>query len=62
MAKCGTVGKVKFPNQMEAQLAIANIAKSAALHPKQKYREVPTRAYACKFCKGWHLTSQAKNQ
>lgn len=29
---------------------------------KKKGKEIGLRAYPCRFCKGWHLTSSQENQ
>lgn len=55
--KCSTTGKDRFPSSMEANLAIADVQLNAKHHRKGKYREEPTRAYCCEFCRGWHMTS-----
>lgn len=62
MARCSTTGKTKYPNRLEADLAIADIGRAVAHHRKNKNRETPTRSYRCEFCRSWHMTSQDKNQ
>jgi len=44
--------KSRYPNEERARLAIENIQEAT-----QGLR-VPTRAYFCVHCYGWHLTSQ----
>lgn len=44
-------GKVRYPDQKEAQLALAVIKGRA--NPKH----TENRAYHCPICNGWHLTS-----
>lgn len=60
--KCSRTGKPMFPNELEANLALADIQRSNAHHRRRKYREEPVRSYPCEFCHQWHLTSQDKNQ
>ena len=47
--KCG---KTRFRDEISAKIAMSKIAvKSTEL-------KIPTRAYRCPLCSGWHLTSQ----
>lgn len=55
---CTTTGKVKFPNQLECDMAIADIQHRNSHHRRRKYREEPVRSYVCPHCKSWHMTSQ----
>ena len=50
-------GKQIFPNQLEADLAIADVHRSNSHHRHRKYREEPQRSYKCNHCTGWHFTS-----
>jgi hypothetical protein len=45
-------GKQRFPDRVAALVSMADIRQ-------RSHRDVvPTRAYRCPFCKGWHLTSR----
>lgn len=47
--KCG---KTRFRDEIAAKIAMSKIqVKSTEI-------KVPTRAYRCHLCSGWHLTSQ----
>ncbi len=47
--KCG---KTRFRDEIAAKIAMSKIeVKSTEL-------KIPTRAYRCPLCSGWHLTSQ----
>ena len=48
--------KVKFGTELEAIFA-----RDDAINSKNPNRK-EIRYYYCIFCKGWHLTSQIKNQ
>lgn len=57
-SKCSKVGKDKFPNKLEADLAIVDIQISNSHHRRRKYRDEPQRSYLCGSCKHWHMTKQ----
>jgi hypothetical protein len=46
--------KARFINADAADDQLLQIARTDGVRPKR-----PVRAYACPFCAGWHLTSQA---
>jgi hypothetical protein len=60
--KCSISGKDKFPSQLEAELAIADIHRSNSHHRHRKFREEPQRAYECDRCGSWHITSQSESE
>ena len=47
--------KKQFQSEKQAKTAIRTIKKNS------KRSHIPTRAYFCKDCKTWHLTSLTKN-
>lgn len=47
-AKCKTTKKVRFGSRLDARIALAE----AQVDRDEK------RVYRCRFCLGWHLTSQ----
>lgn len=52
--KCPTTGKVRYLDRIAAQLALADIQRQdRTSRPKGE-----KRAYYCKACQGWHLTSR----
>jgi hypothetical protein len=51
MMACRT-GKRRYPDELEARLALARIAQLDVEHRAEQ------RAYFCEFCCGWHLTHQ----
>lgn len=55
---CSKDNKPSFPNELEANLAIADIQRSNSHNRHRKFREEPTRSYPCGTCQGWHITSQ----
>lgn len=58
---CNRSKKTKFPDAIAAKLALANIQRFGdddVHHGGKK----PIREYRCEFCKGYHLTSQPKNE
>lgn len=59
---CSTTKKDKFPNELEANLALADIQRSNTHHRRRKYRDEPTRSYLCGACGGWHLTSMTRDE
>ena len=54
---CTTSTKKRFPNRLEAELALADIHRSNSHHRHHRYREEPIRSFECDSCGGWHLTS-----
>lgn len=54
---CTATGKLRFPDKLEADLALADTQRSNTHHRRRKYREEPIRSYLCNACKGHHLTS-----
>ena len=50
----GCKGKVRYSTKDEAYLAIYNHMVEA------RWGNTPIRAYKCKYCKGFHLTSELK--
>lgn len=59
---CSIANKDSFPNELEANLALADIHRSNAHHRRRKYREEPVRSYPCDSCGGWHLTSMTLDE
>lgn len=51
LPRCANTGKVQFPTQVSA---------TAACDRRMALGFQYMRAYECKFCGGWHLTSQEK--
>ena len=45
--------------KMGALYSIAN-AQHTKKNKKNKYDKIPVRAYYCKWCKGYHLSSQQR--
>lgn len=60
--KCSRTNKTRFPNELEAKIAMANIQRKNSHFRHQKSREDPTRVYRCEFCGDWHMTSQTKDR
>lgn len=52
MSAC--TGKRRFATEIDAKIALSRIDRAGDDQDRQK---VPSRAYRCKSCKGWHLTS-----
>ncbi len=59
VAACPT-GKVRYPDEERARDALASTLLARVLRDDQRRRE--TRAYACRDCRGWHLTSTPDRQ
>lgn len=55
MSSCGD--KRRFRSKLDAQMALARIRGRT----ENESHDIPTRAYRCPHCKGWHLTSQPKD-
>lgn len=49
---CPITGKTRFKDQARAQRRLEQIADHPSSGPK------PVRAYPCRGCSGWHLSSQ----
>ena len=47
-----TCKKVKFVNDQES------LKKLSFIQEKSKRKVIPVRAYLCKYCNKWHLTSR----
>lgn len=58
MTKCRK-SKSVIATQAEAEAMIRRLWKSAAARSRAK---IPTRAYYCNSCSGWHLTAMPRNQ
>ena len=52
-------GKDRYPNKAAANRRL-NIIWRNAVRGNQRASKMPCRAYRCKVCKGYHLTSQPK--
>jgi hypothetical protein len=48
--------KVKYDSQRDAAVALKLVKKSSSRS------HIPRRAYYCKFCKGYHLTSRTQKK
>jgi len=59
MTHCPVTGKARFRNQGDAKDALlhAAFARAVTLGSEATRRE-EVRAYWCRHCHGWHLTSQ----
>lgn len=53
-SKSRTCGKKRYYSMLEAKLALADLERKDSTRRGKQER----RAYYCKFCKGYHLTSQ----
>lgn len=66
LSKCSATGKTRFPTPGDAKKAILHLKHKNKLYDnvsskRYKHRRgkaVQCRFYVCKFCKGYHLTSQ----
>lgn len=47
-------GKVKYANKADANTVIKTLKR------KSRRSKIPSRAYFCTDCGGWHLTSKPK--
>lgn len=47
-------GKSRFPNKVEAMIALADTTR-----PTAKHGRFEQRIYLCPMCAGWHMTSQS---
>ena len=50
-------GKVRFPNELEAMIALASATRPGRSNDQLRYKE-ETRYYKCPLCHGWHLTAR----
>lgn len=50
-------GKRRFLDEIAAMMALTKIGEYGMDRGKK-----PTRAYSCRLCDGWHLTSQPKRE
>lgn len=50
-----TCAKVRFRDELGAKIALSQIAVKDGAKRRER------RAYRCPRCRGWHLTSQEKN-
>lgn len=60
--RCPVTGKARLGERRDAKLALeraAHVRARAALDGASTKAEV-RRAYRCRYCGGWHLTSQEK--
>ncbi len=57
--KCPTTGKRRYRDELAAKLALADIDRRRRGTGRELDRRHETRAYACRACSGWHLTSRA---
>lgn len=49
-------GKVRYANEREAEVALRRVREAQiATHAPARVQ----RAYPCRSCRGWHLTSSA---
>lgn len=60
--RCGVQGKARFPTKRVADRALDRMWKRAVHHGSKLGTKMPCRAYPCKVCKGWHLTSQKSRE
>lgn len=61
-SRCAKTGKTRYPDKLEADLAMADTLRSNSHHRHRKYRDEPTRSYECGACHGWHLTSMTEEE
>ena len=47
-------GKSRFPNRVEAMIALSETTR-----PTAKSNRSEQRIYLCQMCAGWHMTSQS---
>lgn len=58
LGKACSAGKIRYRDQIGAELALMRIRRKAE---RKKRDKVPVRVNECPLCDGWHTTSQAKN-
>jgi hypothetical protein len=56
--KAGPKDKARFPTERVANNALNRMWRRAVRNGSKLGTKMPCRAYQCKICKGWHLTSQ----
>jgi hypothetical protein len=62
MPRCGVQDKTRFPTERVANKALDRMWRRAVRSGSMTGTKMPCRAYPCKVCKGWHLTSQKKRE
>ena len=55
--KSRSCGKVQFPNEVEAMIALASATRPGRSNDQLRFKE-ETRYYQCPQCEGWHLTAR----
>ncbi len=58
-ATCAT-GKIRYPDEAAAKVALVSARTAAALRKQANRREA--RVYQCPHCDGWHLTSSTSGE
>jgi hypothetical protein len=53
--RCGQRGLVKYPTQLDAQIALSAIHSRNARNNHRPFREEPTETFHCQFCGCHHL-------
>lgn len=53
LPRCTKTGKIRHRNHLEAKIILSTCGS-----PKAGAAREEKRAYKCKHCKGWHLTSK----
>lgn len=56
---CKATGKKRFRTELDADTVIAQAQYESRILHQHHRRE--SRSYDCRACKGWHVTSQPKN-
>ena len=55
-SKCFFTGKRRWGKQSEA------VAEMRRIRDRSRRSKTPKRAFFCKLCNGWHLTSEPKHR
>ena len=55
--KSRNCGKVQYPNEVEAMIALASATRPGRSNDQLRFKE-ETRYYQCPKCEGWHLTAR----
>ena len=55
--KSRSCGKVQYPNEVEAMIALASATRPGRSNDQLRFKE-ETRYYQCPQCEGWHLTAR----
>lgn len=55
--KSRSCGKVQFPNEVEAMIALASATRPGRSNDQLRHKE-EARYYQCPQCEGWHLTAR----